>query len=271
MKPRIQVATADGFDTNVAEKMPKIRKLEEPLAPLLEEEPQPAKVDHGEAMPEMKSPVNQTERKMIFESPRKGIEAEQSLDVLKLIEDLHAQLLSSAQTKRALEMDLTSYQKTIHQLSQDNQELRRQLEGLSKEHQRLKELQSESIYLQEENADALERIKEVQQELREARQTLAKATREREEALERIHELESRIEQGEVLEIKGKLKEREAVHFSEENRDLQSKLEQASSRNMDLEKKYETLKKSFNEVRESLTFLRNSFKANYYNLPENTE
>ena len=162
--------------------MPKIRKLEEPLAPLLEEEPQPARGDHGEAMPEMKSPVNQTERKMIFESPRKGIEAEQSLDVLKLIEDLHAQLLSSGQTKRALEMDLTSYQKTIHQLSQDNQELRRQLEGLRKELQRLKELQSESIYLQEENADALERIKEVQQELREAKETLAKATREREEA-----------------------------------------------------------------------------------------
>ena len=63
-----------------------------------------------------------------------------------------------AQTKRALEMDLSSYQKTIHQLAQDNQELRRQLETLTKEHQSLKEFQSESIYLQEENADALERI-----------------------------------------------------------------------------------------------------------------
>jgi DNA repair exonuclease SbcCD ATPase subunit len=271
MKPRTQVVTADGFDTNVAEKMPKIKKLEEPIPPLLEEEPQPLKVDHHEPMPEMKSPVNQTERTMIFESPKKGIEAEQSLDVLKLIEDLHAQLLSSGQTKRALETDLTSYQKTIHQLSQDNQELRRQLESLSREHQRLKELQSESIYLREENADALERIKEFQRELREARETLTKVTREREEALERIHELESEIEQGEVLRIKGKLKEREAVLFSEENHELQSKLEQALSRNMDLEKKYQTLKKSFNEVRESLTFLRDSCKANYYNLSETTE
>ena len=182
---------------------------------------------------------------MIFESPEKRVETEQSLDVLKLIEDLHAQLLASAQTKRALEMDLASYQKTIHQLAQDNQELRRQLEALSKEHQRLKEIQSESIYLQEENADALERIKEFQQELREMKETLTKAIQEREEALDRIRELESQMEQNEVLKIKGKLKEREASLFSEENRELQSKLEEALSQNMDLERKYETLKKSF--------------------------
>jgi len=271
MKPRSQAVTADGFDTNVAEKMPKIRKPEGPFPLPLEEEPQPPEGDHHEPIPEMRSPENQTERKMIFKSPRKGIEAEQSLDVLRLIEDLHAQLLSSAQTKRALEMDLTSYRKTIHQLSQDNQELLRQLEGLNREHQRLRELQSESIYIQEENADAQERIKEFQQELREVRETLTKATRGKEEALERIHELESQIEQGEVFKIKGKLKERESVLFSDENRELQSKLEEAIARNMDLEKKYETLKKSFHEVRESLTFLRDSCKANYYNLSENPE
>ena len=100
---------------------------------------------------------------------------------------------------------------------------------------------------------------------------MTKATREKEEALERIRELESQIDQGEVFKIKGKLKEREAVLFSEENRELQSKLEEALARNMDLEKKYETLKKSFHEVRESLTFLRDSCKANYYNLSENPE
>jgi chromosome segregation ATPase len=271
MKPRSQAVTADGFDTNVAEKMPKIGKPEGSLPLPLEEEPQPLKGDHQEPIPEIRSQGNQAERKLIFESPRKGIEAEQSLDVLKLIEDLHAQLLSSAQTKRALEMDLTSYRKTMHQLSQDNQELLRQLEGLKSEHQRLKEVQSESIYLQEENADAQERIKAFQQQLREARETLTRVTREKEESLERIRELESQIEQGEVHKIRGKLKEREAVLFSEENRELQAKLEEAIARNMDLEKKYETLKKSFHEVRDSLTFLRDSCKANYYNLSENPE
>jgi DNA repair exonuclease SbcCD ATPase subunit len=271
MKPRSQVITADGFDTNVAEKMPKIRKLEEPLPLPLEAEPQLPKEDHREPLPEMRSPEKPAERKMIFESPRKGIETEQSVDVLKLIEDLHAQLLAAAQTKRSLEMDLTSYQKTVHQLSQDNQELRRQLDAVSREHQRLKELQSESIYLQEENADAQERIREFQQELREARETLTKATREKEEALERTRELESQMEQSEVVRIRGKLMEREAVLFSEENRELQSKLEEAITKSIDLESKYETLKKSFNEVKESLTFLRDSCKANYYNLSENTE
>jgi DNA repair exonuclease SbcCD ATPase subunit len=271
MKPRSQVITADGFDKNVAEKMPKIRKLEEPLPSPLEAEPQPLKEDHHEPAPEMRSPEKQTERKVIFESPQKGIETEQSLDVLKLIEDLHGQLLASAQTKRALEMDLTSYQKTIHQLAQDNQELRRQLEDLSKEHQRLQEFQSKSIYLQEENEDALERIKEFQLELREMREALMKATQDREEALDRIRDLESQIEQNEVLKIKGKLKEREASLFSEENRELQSRLEEALSHNMELERKYETLRKSFNEVRESLTLLRDSCKKNYYNLSETPE
>jgi len=271
MKPRSQVITADGFDTNVAEKMPKIRKLEEPLPSPLGVEPQILEEDHREPIPEMTTSEKQAERKVMFESPKKGIEVEQGLDVLKLIEDLHAQLLASAQTKRALEMDLASYKKSIHQLAQDNQELRRQVETLGREHQRLKESQSESIYLQEENADALERIKEFQQELREVREALTRATQEREEAFDRIRDLESQMEQNEVVKIRGKLKEREASLFSEENRELQSKLEEALALNRDLETKYETLKKSFNEVRESLTFLRDSCKANYYNLSENAE
>ena len=271
MKPRIQAATEDGFDTNVAQKMPKIKKLEAPHTLNLEQEPRPREEDDQILMPETSSPENQTEKKVVFESPQKGIETEPKLDVLKLIEDLHAQLLASAQTKRALEMDLASYKKSIHQLAQDNQELRRQWDALNKEDQKLKELQSESIYLQEEHADALERIKEFQQELREIKKALTKATQEREEALVRVRDLESRNEQSEVIKIKGKLKEREASLISEENRELQSKLEEALARNTDLERKYETLKKSFREVRESLTFLRDSCKANYYNLSESNE
>jgi len=271
MKPRSQVITADGFDKSVAEKMPKIRKLEEPLPSPLEEEPHLLEEDHYEPIPEMKSPEKQTEGKVIIESPKKGIETEQSLDVSKLIEDLHAQLLASAQTKRALETDLVSYQKTIHQLAQDNQELRRQLEVLTKELQKLKEIQTESIYLSEENADALERIKEFQQELRGMNETLTKTGRERDEALGRIHELESKMEQNELVQIKGRLKEREASHFSEENRELRSKLEETLAQNMDLERKYEAVRKSFNEVRESLVLLRDSCKTNYYNLSEMPE
>ena len=277
MKPRSQVATEDGFDTNVAQKMPKIKKLEEPHVLNRERDPQPQEKEDDETridatpMPETSTPEKQIERKMIFESLQKGTKTEQSLDVLKLIEDLHAQLLASAQTKRALEMDLASSKKSIYQLAQDNQELRRQCEALGKEDQKLKELQSESIYLQEEHADALERIKEFQQEVREMKKALAQATQEKEEALDRIRELESQVEQSEVMKIKGKLKEREASLFSEENRELQSKLEEALARNTDLERKYETLKKSFGEVRESLTFLRDSCKANYYNLSEGAD
>ena len=278
MKPRIQTATADGFETNIAQKMPKIRKLEEPHTLILEQDSQPqekesdqTRVEDHTLLPEMGVSEKRTERKVIFESSQKRIESEPSLDILKLIEDLHGQLLASAQTKKALEMDLASYKQSLHQLTQDNQELRRQWEALNKEDQKLKALQSESIYLQEEHADALERIKEFQQEVREMKKALAKATQEREEALDRIRELESQVEQSEVMKIKGKLKEREASLFSEENRELQSNLEEALARNTDLESKYETLRKSFGEIRESLTFLRDSCKANYYNLSEGAE
>ena len=278
MKPRIQTATSDGFETNIAQKMPKIRKLEEPRTLILEQDSQPLEKEGDQPLaedhtllPEMSVSERQTERKVIFESSQKRIESEPSLDILKLIEDLHGQLLASAQTKKALEMDLASYKQSLHQLTQDNQELRRQWEALNKEDQKLKALQSESIYLQEEHADALERIKEFQQEVREMKKALAKATQEREEALDRIRELESQVEQSEVMKIKGKLKEREASLFSEENRELQTNLEEALARNIDLEKKYETLRKSFGEIRESLTFLRDSCKANYYNLSEGAE
>lgn len=271
MKSRSQAMVADGFDTNVAEKMPKIRKLEEPRFSTWVNELPPLQEDRSETLSQIKSEEGLKKEQVTDETPQKKMEIEPGLDVLKLIEDLHGQLLASTQTKKALEMDLATYKKTIHQLSQDNQELRRQLEVVSREHQRLKEFESESLYLQEENADALERIKELQQELRGMRETLTRANQEKEEAFHRICDLESQIKQNEVVHIKGKLKEREASLFFEENRELQSKLEEALARNLELEKKYETLKQSFNEVKESLTFLRDSCKSGYYHLTDPSE
>jgi len=263
MKARGQVIRDDGFEKNVAEKMPKIRRGEELFPSYLEDEPQ-----KEENHPEMISSEERTERKMIHALPRQGAEREQDQEVLGLIEDLHDQLLASGRTKRALEMDLSSFQKTIQQLAQDNKDLRNQIENLRKELQKVKEIQSESVYLKEENADALEKLQEFQQELRSMNETLAQTLRERDKALNQIAELESQIEQNDLLQIKGRLKEKEASHFSEENRELQSRLEEALAHNVDLEKKYESLKRSFNEVKESLTLLRDSCKTNYYNLSQ---
>lgn len=269
MKMRSQAIPADGFDTNVAEKMPRMKKREAPFSyPLGMELPPPSESTEHEIETERSERVAKEE---VFESSQRQIEPELNLDVLKLIEDLHSQLLQAAQVKRALEVDLISYQKTIQRLTKENQELQSQLEVMGKEFQKLREFQSESIYLQEENADALEKIKELQQELKQTKEALTRALREKEEALERIRLLESQIEQNEVMKIKGKLKEKEALLFHEENQALQSKLEEALARNLDLEKKYETLRKSFHEVRESLSFLRDSYKANYYNLAEGQE
>jgi chromosome segregation ATPase len=254
----------DGFEKNVAEKMPKIRRGEELFPSDLEDEPKQMEENH----PGMVSSEERTETKTIQALPKKGTEREQDQEVLGLIEDLHAQLLASGRTKRALEMDLSSSQKTIQHLAQDNKDLRNQLENLRKELQKFKEIQSESIYLEEENADALEKIQEFQRELRSINETLAQTLQERDGALNRIADLESQMEQNELLQIKGRLKEREASHFSEENRELQSKLEEALAHNVDLEKKYESLKRSFNEVKESLTLLRDSCKTNYYNLSQ---
>ena len=271
MKLKSQVMPADGFDKNVAEKMPKIRGVEEPFPSGLRGEPQPLEENRTEVIPERESSEKQTERKVVFEPPKRAVEFESDHDVLRLIEDLHTQLLVSSRAKKALEMDLASHQKTVHQLSQDNKDLRNQLENLEKDLQGLRETHSESIYLKEENEEALERIREFQQELRDLKEILAGTTKERDEALNQLHELESQMEQNELHKIKGKMKEREASHFYEENQDLQSKLEEALTQNMELEKKYESLKRSFNEVKESLTFLRDTCKRNYYNLSENPE
>lgn len=256
----------DGFDRNVAEKMPKIRKEEEPSLSHPEEKKEP----HGEVSPGIKLPEKPSERKAIF-TPPKEVEGEENLEVLKLIEDLHVQLLASNRTKRALEIDLASSQKTIQQLAQENQALGIQVEGLRKDLQRFQEFQSEMAYLEEENEDASERIRTLQGEMKVLKETLAKTHQERDQALGQIQTLETKIEQNDFLRIKGKLKEREVSHFSEENHVLQARLEGALTQNMDLEKKYEALKKSFSEVKESLTLLRDACKSNYYNLSENPE
>jgi len=271
MKPRSQLIVEDGFDgfdRNVAEKMPKIRKEEEAPLPVSEEgEAHPL----DEAYQEVKPPEKPTEKRPIFTPQPKGEKGEEDLEVLKLIEDLHAQLLVSNRTKRALEMDLGSSQKTIQQLGHENQSLRIQIEGLKKELQRYQEIQSELRYLEEENEDALERISALQGEMRILRETLTKTIEEKDQTLSQLQTLEAKIEQNDILRIKGRMKEREVSYFSAENQELRARLEETLKQNIDLEKKHEALKESFNEVKESLTLLRDACKSNYYNLSDNTE
>ena len=61
---------------------------------------------------------------------------------------------------------------------------------------------------------------------------MTEVTQEKEEVLDRVRDLESQIEQSEDLKIKGKLKEKEASLFSEENRELRSKLEETVAQNI---------------------------------------
>jgi chromosome segregation ATPase len=258
----------DGFDKNVAEKMPKIRKEEEgPPVPPVSEETSPA----HEASRRIEVPEKPAEKKAISPPPSDERVGEGEREVLKLIEDLHGQLLVSNRTKRALEIDLVSSQKTIRQLAGENKALEVRVEGLKKELQRSAEIESELAYLEEENEDALGRITAFQGELRGVKEALAKATGERDQALAQIKLLEAKIEQNDLLRIKGRLKEREASHFSEENEELRKRLEHALTLNVELDEKYGVLKKSFNEVKESLTLLRDACKTTYYTPSESSE
>lgn len=268
MKTRSPLTISDGFDKNVAEKMPKIRKEEEspPVEPVTEFQP----IQEGPS--DTVSSEVRVEREFVLPPPlEEEREEEKSEEVLNLIEDLHTQLLVSSRTRRTLEVDLASLQTDIHHRTRENGELRRQLEDQMKEIQRLKEVQAESIYLKDENADAVERLQELQQELREVKEGLVKITQERDEALHYVRQLEAQKEQDELLRVKGRLKEKEISHLSKENQELQSRLKEAFAQNLEIEKKYETVRKSFDEVRESLTLLRDSVKKDYYHLSDSPE
>lgn len=258
MKIKSDLLEGDGFDKNVAEKMPRMKKLEEPIH------------SGGEREPEIseKKEIIDTEKGPISEALEKDTSFEYKNDLTRLIEDLHTQLFLSAQTKRALETDLKSYEKTVQKLTQENQNLRKQIGNLNEEIIKLRKIQTELIYLKEENSDAQERIQKLQQEMKELRDLLDQTIKQRDDALNRIYELESKLESEEVLKIKGRLKERELIFLSEENQRLQSCLEEALARNIDLEEKYNALRRSFNEVKESLTLLRDSCKKDFYNLTE---
>lgn len=271
MKTRSQMVGEgfDGFDRSVAEKMPKIRKEEEP-APgrrpnLQEEDPQPVRETSQEMNPPPLQPDKPADKRAIFTPP--GMEeTDENLGVFRLIEDLHAQLLVANRTKRALEIDLLSFQKKIQQLAGEKKALSIQVEALKKQLQKSGEIESEVAYLEEENEDALLRIAALQREVRDLKEILAKTTQERDQAFRQVQALEATTEKNDLLRIKGRLKEREASHFLEENDQLRRRLEEVLTSNMDLERRYEALKKSFNEVKESLAFLRDSCKANYYDL-----
>ncbi len=268
MRVRGQTIADDGFEKNVAEKMPKVKWQEELGSP--GSEVLPEKDDQLEASPDGRVREGISEKEIPFPPPPVR-EKEERPDVSSLIEDLQAELLTLGKAKRALELDLISDRKTIFRLTEENRELRTQVESLKKEIQRLKELETEALYLREENGDALEKIGALREELRSIRGALESAIKERDGLLARIHSLESQAEEREILRIRGKLKEREAFHFAEENRELRARLEGLLSENLDLERKYEEVKRSFLEIRESLALLRDSCKTNLYSLAENPE
>ena len=273
MKAREQATAGDGFDRNVAEKMPRIKQQEEPFPSFLEEEPESKSqilIPQPQGHPEKETERATSPHSFPPFQGKERVEPDLNLDVTGLIEDLHHQLLVSSRSMRALDVELASSRRTIQQLSFDNAELRQQIEELSQDLRKLKEVEGESRYLKEENEEASERIRELQQELRSAKEILSRTTQEREGVLRRVEVLESEKEQNEVLWIKGRLKEKEASHFSEENQHLRASLEKALDQNMEIERKYEALKKSFREVKESLGLLRDSCKSSYYNLNEKT-
>jgi chromosome segregation ATPase len=270
MKPRGQTIMGDGFDgfdRNVAEKMPKIRKEEEVSSSALEGELEP----HQPVSQEMETPQRPAERIPIFTPQPDEGRGEENLEILRLIDDLHGQLLVSNRTKRALEMDLAGSQRAIQKAFQENQALRAEVERLKKELQRFQEAQSELSYLEEENEDALEKITGLQAEMKGLKAALANAVQERDQASNQVRDLEAKIEQADLLRMRGRLKEREVSHFSTENQELRARWEETLAQNIDLEKKYEALRKSFNEVKESLTLLRDACKTNYYSMPEAPE
>jgi chromosome segregation ATPase len=261
MKGKGQVLEADGFDRIIAEKMPKMKKAEEPFYSVKKEEPPVFEEPKEERL------ERRVERKVLFETPDAPFSSG-DLDLSALIEDLHHQLLLSQKAQKAMELDRISYDRKIHQLTQENKDLQSKLEGLQKELQRLKENAFELNYLKEENEEALERIRELQQELRVTKDTLTKILKEKEEASRRVQELEYQLDQLELTRMKERLKEKETSHFNEENLQLRAKLEETLAQNLELEKKYEVLKRSFQEVKESLTLLRDSCKKNYYQISD---
>ncbi|MCX8117831.1 MAG: hypothetical protein N3G78_07880 [Desulfobacterota bacterium] len=272
MAIKTQVMTADGFDRSVAEKMPKMKKSAEspppedskgflPLEEISAEEPLEG------------DPLRASPEKRVSPLPSSPSETPpgQDLEVLKLIEDLHTQLLVSSRTQKALEMDLGHKQKTLHQLTLENKALKAALENEKRELQKYKEAQTELAYLKEENDEALRKLREVQQELKATREELLKALSEKEEALARVRELEAQIEMSELSKIKGRMNEREISYIREENRELQARLEETFAQKTELEQRYEALKRSFNEIKESLTLLRDSYKQTFYSLSANPE
>ena len=88
MKIKGQVMTEDGFDRNVAEKMPKIKQQEDFLPSDSDEDFRPElQIEPTQAV---SPPEKQAEKRVIVPPFLKdGVETDQNLDVMGLIEDLH--------------------------------------------------------------------------------------------------------------------------------------------------------------------------------------
>lgn len=265
MKSKSQLLEADGFDRIIAEKMPKMKKMEEPFYSVKEENPVFEECQSEKILGE------KTEKTPVFEPSSDAQLSTGTFDLSGLIEDLHHQLLLSQKAQKTMELDKISYEKKIHHLIQENRELRSKLDFLQRELQRFKESSLELNYLKEENEEALEKIRELQQELRVMKENLTKLIKEKEEASRRVQELEFQLDQLELTRMKEKWREKESSHFNEENLQLRAKLEETLAQNLELEKKYEALKKSFHEVRESLLLLRDSCKKNYYQISDQSD
>jgi hypothetical protein len=111
MKIRDQAAMSDGFDRNVAQKMPKIRRQEEFAPPVQEPEPPWSSEEPLEEL----TPEKEPEKRVSSHLQSLGLKR-RSLWTHGFDRGSPLSTSRSNQTKRALETDLSASHKTVQQL-----------------------------------------------------------------------------------------------------------------------------------------------------------
>jgi len=268
---------ADGFESSVAQRMPKTRTGARPdrVASLREVvRPEAEAADAlRPAPPETAERPPQTARLEPLERPVKlpeslagGRPGEAAGDVLRIVGQLKGQLLALETTKRALERELSTTRRQVEHLAADNLALRGELEAAEAAQAELARLRHENALLEEETADVLARLEQLKAEGEEQREHLSALAQEHAAAAVELEGLRAASAEGELLRIKAEFMEQEKASLSQENAQLGRECEGLKDERDALGREVATLKKQLKEIRESLLLVRDSARSDYYDL-----
>jgi len=270
----------DGFDKNVAEKMPRLQKVRPNRPWNISPVQMPSKDDETEESSVLKEILTDTTESLFEPAPEMEISPPRNIDAHILKKDIIVEpaltettlkeidsqftdmLIQSRETRRTLELK----DNDLNQALMRNKELELKISLLQENSDKSDTLLHEVGFLNEQIQDANLYIQGLLSVISEKDNALNEQMALKDESLNRLTKISSEVKERAALDVKASMLERELLSAHQRIKELEGQLEIEAASRKPLEDEITELKSTLEKVHSSLAQIRLKAKREAYGL-----